>query len=160
MVFHALAKTPQINHYAGPSCKMEQLNCLTNWAMRMWIDGTVLRESKQCTIYFFFFFNQHTAEIKPCSSVGKHRLLEVDPGTSDSGRNTAPKMTDPTLLLVITHPHTRVQAESGHQLWEAWNLCVDQFASLYKMWIMYLGPFTHVRCECMDHWLTPEHLQE
>ena len=151
MAFLAPAKILQINQYAGPSCKMEQLNCLTNWAMSMWIDGTVLRESKQCTIFFFFF-------LKPCSSVCKRRLLEVDPGMSDSGRNTAPKMTDPTLLLVITHPHAHVQAKSGHQLWEAWSLCVDQFASLHKMWIMYLGPFTHVRCECMDHRLTPEHL--
>lgn len=82
--------------------------------MSMWIDGTVLRESKQCTVYFFL--NQHTVEIKPCSSMCQRRLLEVDPGMSDSGRNTAPKMTDPTLLLVITHPHTRVQAKSGHQL--------------------------------------------
>lgn len=95
---------------------MEQLNCLTNWATSTRICGTVLRGSKQrtfCIFVCFLFFTRILLK-QPFSSMCKYRLLEVDPSASDCGRNTRPRLTgsNPTLLLIVTYPHTRVQVES------------------------------------------------
>lgn len=96
-----------------------------------------------------FFYYEHTAETKPISSVCEYRFLEADPSISVCGRDTTPRMTgsELTILLTLKYPHTSVQAEYDHQLWENLQLTCQPICKSLWMHVMYLGPFVHLRRE-------------